>query len=89
VKPKLIAGCERTPFMIIFITSLLLLVEGSFTVKIIGAIFFFVGVGIVALLNRYDPFFFKIIFNFLAEQEFYPASADHPSRPANPNNKDK
>jgi type IV secretory pathway TrbD component len=89
IKPKLVMGCERGPFMVVFITSLLLLVEGSFSVKIAGAVFFFLSIGIIAFLNRKDPFFFKILFRFLREQEFYPASADFPSRPANPNNKDK
>lgn len=89
VKPKLIVGCERTPFMVVFITSLLLLVEGTFTVKIVGGVFFFVGVGIIAFLNRKDPFFFKVLLNFMREQEYYSASANFPGRPVNPNNKDK
>lgn len=89
VKPKLIVGCERIPFMLVFITSLLLLVEGKFTVKIIGGVFFFVGVGIIAFLNKKDPFFFKVLIRFLKEQEYYPSSASFPGRPVNPNNKDK
>lgn len=89
VKPKLIVGCERAPFMVVFITSLLLLIEGTFTVKIVGAVIFFIGVGVIAFLNRKDPFFFKVLLRFLREQEYYPASAAFPGRPVNPNNKDK
>ncbi len=88
VKPKLIAGCERTPFMLVFVSSLLLLVEGTFTVKIVGAAMFIIGVGIIAFLNKKDPFFFKVLFRFLGKQDFYSSSASFPSRPDNPKNKD-
>lgn len=88
VKPKLIAGCERAPFMLVFTSSLLLLVEGTFTIKIFGAALFIIGVGIIAFLNKDDPFFFKVLFRFLYSQDFYSSSANFPSRPKNPNNKD-
>lgn len=88
VKPKLIMGCERAPFMFVFIPALLLIVQGTTEVKIGGAIFFFVSIGIIAALNRKDPFFFKVLFRFLREQEFYPSSAAFPSRAVKPNNKD-
>lgn len=88
VKPKLIMGCERAPFMVIFIVSLLLLVEGSFSVKIAGGVFFAFFTGLIAFLNRKDPFFFVILRRFISQQPFYSASGDYPSRPANPNNKD-
>lgn len=89
VKPKLIAGCERAPFFLVAMTSTLLLVEGTFTVKIFGVVLMFIGLGIIAFLNKSDPFFFKVLFRFLSNrQNYYSASASYPSRKKNPNNKD-
>lgn len=89
VKPKLIAGCERAPFLLVLMSSLMLIVEGTFGVKIFGVILFMIGVGIIAFFNKSDPFFFKVLGRFLShKQNFYSASASFPSRRKNPNNKD-
>jgi type IV secretory pathway TrbD component len=86
-KPILIMGCERTPFLIIMVSSLLLIVEGGFTIKIIGVVFFVVMTGILAFLNNKDPFFCKVGFRFLRQQTFYASSANYPSKPDYPKNK--
>jgi type IV secretory pathway TrbD component len=82
-------GCERTPFIIVMMSSLLLVVQGSFQVKIIGVIFFVVMTGIMAFLTRKDSYFFKILFRYLCYQDYYPSSAMWPGKKDCPKNIDK
>ena len=88
-KPILVMGCERTPFIIIMMSSLLLVVQGSFQVKIIGVVFFAVMTAIMAFLTSKDPFFFKILFRYLRYQDYYPSSAMWPGKSDYPKNTDK
>lgn len=87
-KPILVMGCERPPFIIIMMSSLLLVVQGSFQVKIIGIIFFVVMVAIMAFLTSKDPYFFKILFRYLHYQDYYPSSAMWPGKIDCPKNTD-
>lgn len=87
-KPILVMGCERTPFIVIMMSSLLLIVQGSFEVKIIGVVFFAVMTGIMAFLTAKDPYFFKILFRYLRYQDFYLSDAIYPSKSFYPNNTD-
>lgn len=87
-KPILVMGCERTPFLIIMMSSLLLVVQGSFDIKIIGVVFFIVMTGIMAFLTAKDPYFFKILFRYLRYQDFYPSDAMWPSKSSHSNNID-
>ncbi len=82
-------GCERTPFIIITLSSLLLVIQGSFQVKIIGVIFFVVMTAIMAFLTNKDPFFFKILFRYLRYQNYYPSDAMWPGKNYCSNNTDK
>lgn len=85
-KPILVMGCERAPFIVIMMSSLLLVVQGSFEVKIIGVVFFIMMTGIMAFLTNKDPFFFKILFRYLRYQDYYPATAMWPGKSDYPNN---
>jgi len=87
-KPILVMGCERAPFMIIMLSSLLLIVQGSFDIKILGIVFFILMTGIMAFLTAKDPYFFKILFRYLRYQDFYPSTAIWPSKSKHPNNID-
>lgn len=79
-KPILWMGCERAPFMIIMISSALLVVEGGFIVKIVGVVYFVIMTGLLAYLNNKDPFFFKVLFRYLSYQDFYPSTAMWPGK---------
>lgn len=87
-KPILVMGCERAPFITIMMSSLLLIVQGSFEVKIIGIVFFIAMTGIMAFLTAKDPYFFRVLFRYLRYQDYYPASAMFPSKSYYPNNTD-
>lgn len=87
-KPILVMGCERTPFIIIMMSSLLLVVQGSFDIKIIGVVFFVVMTAIMAYLTNKDPFFFKILFRYLRYQDYYPATSMWPGKTDSTANKD-
>ena len=79
-------GCERTPFLLVAISSGLLIMEGGMWVKIIGVVYFLIMVGIIALANANDPFFFQIIWRYRLYQDFYPSNAIYPGKPDYPNN---
>lgn len=79
-KPILLMGCERTPFIFIMMSSLLLIVEGGFIVKIVGVVYFAVLTGILAYLTNKDPFFFKVLIRYLSYQDFYPSTAMWPGK---------
>lgn len=85
-KPSLVMGCERLPFIIIMMISLLPIVQGTFMVKIGGVIFFIVFTGILSYLGKKDPFFMAILWRYLKYQDFYPSSAMCPGKKSNPNN---
>lgn len=85
-KPIMFMGCERIPFMMIAISSALLIMEGGLWVKVAGVIYFLIMVGIMAIVNAREPFFFKIIWRYRYYQDFYPNSAMYPSKPDNPKN---
>lgn len=79
-KPRLLMGCEPWPFLMILTTSLLLVIEGSLWLKVLGVCYFVIFVGLIALLNAKEPFFFQIINRYRANQDFYPNNALHPGR---------
>ena len=54
-KPIMFMGCERVPFMIIAISSALLIMEGGLWVKVGGVVYFLLMVGIMAMVNARDP----------------------------------
>lgn len=86
-KPRLIAYCERVPFTAVTLTCAILAYVGGFTGIILALILYFSGITTIALLNRKDPFFFKILFRYLKSQEIYSSSAFYPGKPVRPNNK--
>jgi type IV secretory pathway TrbD component len=85
-KPILYMGCERVPFLLIAISSALLIMEGNLWVKIGGFIYFGIMIGITALINNNDPFIFQIMWRYRLYQNFYPSHALYPGRPDNPKN---
>ena len=85
-KPKLFMGCERVPFLIVVISSGLLIMEGGLWVKIAGVIYFLIMVGIMALVNAKEPFFFQILWRYRSYQDFYPNNAMYPGRPSKAKN---
>ena len=85
-KPILYLGCERAPFLLIAISSALLIMEGSLWVKIGGIIYFAVMIGIFALINAKDPFIFKILWRYRLYQDFYPSHAMYPGKADDPKN---
>ena len=85
-KPILYLGCERAPFFLIAISSALLIMEGDLWVKIGGAVYFAVMIGIIALITAGDPFRFKILWRYRLYQDFYPSHAMYPGKPDNPKN---
>ena len=87
-KPIMFMGCERTPFMIVAISSGLLIMNGGFIGKIVGVVYFIVAISIIALLNRKDPQFFQILYRytFLYKQDFYANNALYPSKADRPKN---
>ena len=85
-KPILFMGCERGPFLMVALSSGLLIMEGSFWLKIIGIVYFVVMVAIMAYCNSKDPFFFQILYRYLKYQNFYLNNALHPGSPDKPEN---
>lgn len=85
-KPVLFMGCEKLPFLIVAISSALLIMEGGLWVKIGGVMYFAVTVGAIALVNAREPFFFQIIWRYKSYQDFYPSNAMYPGKPDNPKN---
>ncbi len=79
-------GCEKTPFLFVALISGLLIMEGGLWVKVIGIVFFVIMVGLMAIANARDPFFFQIIYRYLTYQDFYPNNALYPGTPDKPNN---
>lgn len=79
-------GCERTPFLLVAISSALLIMEGTLLIKIIGVVYFFIMVGIMAFCNAKDPFFFNILVRYRKYQDFYANNALYPGQPDKPNN---
>jgi len=78
-KPVLFMGCERVPFLIVAVTSGLLIMEGSLWVKIAGVIYFVIMVAVIAFLNANEPSLFTILWRYLWQyQNFYPSNALYP-----------
>ena len=82
-KPRLFMGCEPKPFLIVMLSSGLLIMEGSLWVKIAGAIYFIVMVAGMAIANAIDPFFFTILYRYLQYQDFYSNNALFPGKSRN------
>ena len=85
-KPILWMGCERAPFMVIAGTSAVIILQGGLWIKIIGVIYFIFGVGIIAIVNTYDPFYFHILWRYKSQQDYYPNNAMYPGRQDKPKN---
>ena len=85
-KPTMLVGCERVPFVLVAIVSGILVMEGGFWIKVIGAAFFVIGVGIMALINSKEPFAFAIGWRYLFYQDYYASHALYPGKPDRPNN---
>lgn len=85
-KPIMYMGCERTPFMVVLFSSALLVMQGGLWVKISGVVYFFIMVGIMALVNSRDPFFFQILWRYKSYQDFYPSNALYPGKKDRPIN---
>lgn len=85
-KPIMFMGCERTPFMIVAISSALLVMNGGFWGKVLGVVYFLVAVGIIAFLNAKDPQYFQILFRYTSRQDFYPNNAPYPGKSDHPKN---
>ena len=79
-------GCERGPFMVVMLSSGLLIMQGGLWVKIAGVIYFLIMIAIMAVINSKDPFFFQILWRYKSYQDFYPNIAMHPGRRDKPNN---
>lgn len=85
-KPILFMGCERIPFLIVAVTSGLLILEGNTWLKIAGIIYALSAIGAMALLNAREPLFFKIVLRYLKYQNFYANNAVYPGQADAPNN---
>ncbi len=83
-KPKMLMGCEVAPWTFIFITSAIIFYQADTWYKLIGVAFFLGGIGTTAYCNSLDPFFFKVLWQYLFIQDFYPGNAMYPSQPDKP-----
>jgi len=85
-KPIMYMGCERVPFMVVLFSSALLVMQGGLWVKVGGVVYFFIMVGIMAIVNSRDPFSFKILWRYKSYQDFYPSNALYPGKKDRPIN---
>lgn len=85
-KPILFMGCERTPFMLVAITSACLVLEGGLWIKVFGIIYFIILIVVMAVINSKDPYYFQILWRYKSYQYFYLNNANYPGKPDNPNN---
>jgi type IV secretory pathway TrbD component len=79
-------GCERTPFILVALSSALLVLEGTPWAKVFGVVYFLVLVGIMAFVNSNDPFAFQIYMRYWTYQDFYPNNAIYPGKVNKPKN---
>lgn len=85
-KPIHWMGCERTPFMIVALSSAMLVLEGGLYCKIAGVIYFVISIGLIAFVNSYDPFYFQILWRYKSYQDYYPNNAIYPGKADRPKN---
>ena len=81
-KPKLIAGMETFPWVVIFMLSGFMVVKAGVSWWcLLGIGFYVICNSIGAFCNSKDPLFFAGIWRFMTvEQDFYANTAMHPSK---------
>ena len=83
-RPQLICGCDRVLFLLLMLFCIALIFpgglgSGNYVNVLIGIIFFFVGVQILAVLAKYDPLFSLIFSRAIKYQDAY-VSTSHVQR---------
>ena len=83
-RPQLICGCDRVLFLLLMLFCIALIFpgglgSGNYVNVLIGIVFFFVGVQILAVLAKYDPLFSQIFSRAIKYQDSY-VSTSHVHR---------
>ena len=79
-RPQLICGCDRVLFLLLMLFCIALIFpgglgSGNYVNVLIGIVFFFVGVQILAVLAKYDPLFSQIFSRAIKYQDAYVATS--------------
>ena len=79
-RPQLICGCDRVLFLFLMLFCIALIFpgglgSGNYINVLIGIVFFFFGVQVLAVLAKYDPLFSQIFSRAVKYQDTYVASS--------------
>ena len=79
-RPQLICGCDRVLFLLLMLFCIALIFpgglgSGNYINVLIGIVFFFFGVQILAVLAKYDPLFSQIFSRAIKYQDVYIATS--------------
>ena len=79
-RPQLICSCDRVLFLLLMLFCIALIFpgglgSGNYINVLIGIVFFFFGVQVLAVLAKYDPLFSQIFSRAVKYQDPYVASS--------------
>ena len=79
-RPQLICGCDRVLFLLLMLFCIALIFpgglgSGNYINVLIGIVFFFFGVQVLAVLAKYDPLFSQIFSRAVKYQDTYAATS--------------
>ncbi len=88
-QPKLYWGCELIPWVFAAMTSgIIFMAAQTWFIRIAALVFGLLLMWIIRLINKKEPWAFKIISRYTVFQKYYLNIAKFPSRPYRPNNVD-
>lgn len=79
-RPQLICGCDRVLFLLLLLSCMALIFpggmgSGNYWNVLLGIVFFFVGIQILAVLAKHDPLISNIFRRTIRYQDQYIASS--------------
>jgi type IV secretory pathway TrbD component len=89
-KPQLLMGCERIPWiMAAMISGVIIMAAQTWALRISGLVFGLLLIFLIRMINKKEPFAFKIAFRYGVFQKYYLNVAKYPSISYRLNNLDQ